>query len=905
MEIDNSIVSLCKFKILSQMRCFLILLSLLCFHFGMKSQIEIDTNFTIEEYVQQTFGSQMLSISNIEFNNQNANHQSVSIGGFTSQNSAISIPQGMALSTGMATQMVGPNYYSHINSNGDDILYADPDLTSIMNISGDFDPGYGWKLEFDFIPMTDSIVFYYHWCSEEYSRWVGDFNDAFAILLSGPGNSGPYSGNSMNLATLPESDVPISISTINNGSFQTGPCENCEYFHQSIADDLFPAQLLNPIFTDPYYPQYNGYSSLLKARGDLQCGQSYHIKILLGHSDDGGIDSGVFITGDLDDNTGYNPLISATNVEDLFEGCILSEIQLSRPSFSDMDTPFPIELTVSGTALPGIDYEILPSIISIPPGQNSISLPINVVEDGIDESEESILLSFSFLSQCGSASESIELFLHDTINPLSAVGEILSGCHNTSLLLQPQISGGSGIFEYLWSTGESSFSIEPIIDGSSTFVLSIHDLCTDLIQIANFEVIEYDTVTILAIDTLISTCVYQDIELEISGGLPPYYPFFNGDPSYLNSNNNITLYDLLVPYQGNYTVSVLDGCGTLTNHNIYALTYYDSIQIAVPDTFIVNCYDTTFQIVPEVISGSGLNYTWNLNGTEWLDSDSLFSLIESEPTEGFLEIVALNECSYSDTVSTWLEYGSVIAPPIYAVGEYPYCFGDSILLYTDEHEDFIYQWTFDGSIIPDGNYPEYMAFDGGNYTVNVSSSLCSGVGISPVYLAEIAPLPEAAFAYEINGAEVQFDNQSIGASDYYWSFGDGSHTEIPNPIYEYDETGSYTVLLIAYSDYCGNDTTIQIFSVVDIEEKVNEFDWKIFPNPTTQQFTIYSENWSGIPRRLDMIDTSGRVVFSQNMNEGNSMTIKLTNQEIQAGVYLLRLRINDEVYQQRILILSN
>ncbi|MDP0953449.1 choice-of-anchor L domain-containing protein, partial [Klebsiella pneumoniae] len=73
-------------------------------------------------------------------------------------------------------------------------------------------------LQFDFIPLGDTLKFDYVFASEEYNVYVGGgVNDVFAFLLSGPN---PAGGNYVdaNLALLPGTTTPVSINTVNNGS---------------------------------------------------------------------------------------------------------------------------------------------------------------------------------------------------------------------------------------------------------------------------------------------------------------------------------------------------------------------------------------------------------------------------------------------------------------------------------------------------------------------------------------------------------------------------------------------------------------------------------------------------------------------------------------------------------------
>src|SRR5208337_689403 len=61
-------------------------------------------------------------------------------------------------------------------------------------------------LEFDFVPMGNTLSFTYVFGSEEEPCWVcSQYDDAFGFFLSGPGINGGniYSRNSVNIALIP------------------------------------------------------------------------------------------------------------------------------------------------------------------------------------------------------------------------------------------------------------------------------------------------------------------------------------------------------------------------------------------------------------------------------------------------------------------------------------------------------------------------------------------------------------------------------------------------------------------------------------------------------------------------------------------------------------------------------
>ncbi len=81
----------------------------------------------------------------------------------------------------------------------------------------------------------------------------------------------------------------------------------------------------------------------------------------------------------------------------------------------------------------------------------------------------------------------------------------------------------------------------------------------------------------------------------------------------------------------------------------------------------------------------------------------------------------------------------------------------------------------------------------------------NGVSTSTkVFCVEILPAPVASFtkssSYVCLTSPISFTNTSVGASSYYWDFGDGNNSTMPNPTHNYGSSGPFTVTLFAYSN---------------------------------------------------------------------------------------------------------
>ncbi len=96
------------------------------------------------------------------------------------------------------------------------------------------------------------------------------------------------------------------------------------------------------------------------------------------------------------DQTGTDPLnklisIAPTTV-DVNEGASTT-ITVSLPTGITSSAAIQVPVSVSGTATSGTDYELIPAIATIPAGANSITFTVNVKNDNIIESDETVIIT--------------------------------------------------------------------------------------------------------------------------------------------------------------------------------------------------------------------------------------------------------------------------------------------------------------------------------------------------------------------------------------------------------------------------------------------------------------------------------------------------------------------------------
>jgi gliding motility-associated-like protein len=355
---------------------------------------------------------------------------------------------------------------------------GDADLSNLVNkVTRD-----AVYLEFDLVPQGDSISFRYVFSSEEYNGFIcTNYNDVFAFFISGPGIIG-----TQNIALVPNTNIPVAINSINNGSpALNGNISTCNAmgagspFTQYYLDNTG-----NPFFT------HDGHTKVLTAVAKVQPCQTYHLKIAIADVLDEIYDSNVFIEARSLRSPpikleSANPLIE--NVPYLAEGCHTGAFNILRSS------RFPyaqqVSLSYSGTAINGVDVNMLPSQVTIAAGDSIVTVPIIPVIDGIEEGIEHLKIYIT--NGCNASSnfflDSLIIQIRD-FDILNLSPKDTSVCRNNPV--QFSASGNHSSYQWTPATGLNNALIKnPVLlaQTSQTYVATaVTGNCTakDSIEVA-------------------------------------------------------------------------------------------------------------------------------------------------------------------------------------------------------------------------------------------------------------------------------------------------------------------------------------------------------------------------------------------------------------------------------------
>lgn len=217
------------------------------------------------------------------------------------------------------------------------------------------------------------------------------------------------------------------------------------------------------------------------------------------------------------------------------------------------------------------------------------------------------------------------------------------------------------------------------------------------------------------------------------------------------------------------------------------------------------------------------------------------------------------------------------------------------------------RWTFgDGGSSNERN-PGWMFDLEGEYKVvlNIFSSDGSHLTYSEVITVYSKPRAQFEIAPEkaiLPDDEIRFYNYSVNAVHFNWNFGDGSSSELFEPVHKYQKFSNYNVRLTAVSDF-GCKDSITVINAFSASQYFIDFPNAFIPNdqgPTGGFYSsksdegaqVFHPSFSGVSEyHLKIFSKHGILIFESNdINIGWDGYFK--GQLSEPGVYVWKVRGN-------------
>jgi len=246
------------------------------FVLGPNVVVDQDT-YTVEELIVDVLiDSPCAEVSNVTFSTGTTYGEDNGIGYFYGNGVSFPFQDGLLMTSGDASLAGGPNSGGSL-SDGSSSWLGDTELDDAVGLTGTDTSNNATIIEFDFVPLADSISFNFLMASEEYDggSFECNYSDAFAFLLTDELN------NVTNLAVLPATTTPILVTNIHGANSSCGAV-NEQYFGAYTPNGQPPIA-------------FDGRTGVFTAQSAVNPGETYHIKLVIADSRDNSYDSGVFI----------------------------------------------------------------------------------------------------------------------------------------------------------------------------------------------------------------------------------------------------------------------------------------------------------------------------------------------------------------------------------------------------------------------------------------------------------------------------------------------------------------------------------------------------------------------------------------------------------------------------------
>ncbi len=748
----------------------------------------------------------------LSITNATINCPSNAYGTFANGNTTtVGINNGIILTTGSISTAAGPDNAPDATTCNNTSI-NDPDLQSLDPQAG-YDP---CILEFDFVPHCDSLTIRFVFGSEEYPEYVGSiFNDVFGFFITGPNPSGG-SYTSYDIARLPNNTI-CSINTINASS-------NNSYF----IDNTGGATI-----------QYDGLTTQISSSLALTPCATYHFKIAIADAGDCYYDSGVFIDFFQCTHTMGLSIVSTPSSCVPNNGTATVTVTNGVPPVTYTWSPAPgggqgtnsvtglaggttytVEVNdayscgvpITATVTIGLTPNPTPTITAS--GSTTLCSGGSVTLDagagytayfwsnGASTQTINVTVAGSYsvtvtdVNGCsGTSATSITVTVNSGPTPTITASGATTFCPGGSVTLD----AGAGYNSYSWSNGASTQTISVTTSGTYTVVVTDANGCSGTSSNSITITVNPNPTPTITASGPIAFCSGASVILDAGAGYSAYL-----------WSNGASTQTINVTASGSYSVTVTDviGCtGSSTASATITVNPNPTLTITPSGpTAICSGGNLTLD------AGAGYNtYSWSTGGT-------IQTINVTSAGTYSVSITDANGCSGSSSIAITL-LPLPVADTSAIIHIMANCGGASGgisgVTMTSGQAPFQYVWKDAGGVVV-GTSANLSNVPSGTYTLTITDANGCSIIAGSFTITSTPPITALFNANTLTGEiplTVNFTNNSIGATTYFWHFGTGDTSIMVNPSYTFTNIGIYNVCLTAISATGCIDT---VCSMIDI-----------------------------------------------------------------------------------------
>ncbi|HXB39718.1 MAG TPA: PKD domain-containing protein [Bacteroidia bacterium] len=446
-------------------------------------------------------------------------------------------------------------------------------------------------------------------------------------------------------------------------------------------------------------------------------------------------------------------------------------------------------------------------------------------------------------------------------------------------------NGGTAPYNYTWSSGAATSTASGLSAGIYTVTATDINGCT---HSATITINQPTPVTVVTSGTTICNGQTATLSANASGGTSPYTYSWNGGTAQASNTTTVS------PVSAStYTVIAFDNNGCPSIGSIATVNVLPLLQITTGDAVI--CAGSNANL-NAIASGGNGNYTYT-----WMPGNIHGNSINVTPQNTTVYTVTVSDgCTTTNATDTGLV--TIITVPVLALppniaGCAPQCMSFTV---ANNPNITSWQWNLGDNTTSSVQNPFHCYNKPGSYNVSLTYTTSQGCvnsvsqnGLVTVYAQPEADFSASAYETDVYNMQILFTNQSTGAVNWQWNFGDLYTSVLTSPSHTYGAIGIYDILLIATNQFGCKDSIIK---EIKIHEDFTFYAPNAFsPNSdgTNEKFLPEGTGWDLNTYNLWVFDRWGNQVFyTSDANKGWNGTYK-SDDIVQQDVYVWKVKLND------------
>ena len=464
-----------------------------------------------------------------------------------------------------------------------------------------------------------------------------------------------------------------------------------------------------------------------------------------------------------------------------------------------------------------------------------------------------------------------------------------AGCHTPTTVSFTNETVGTGVIKYLWDFGNGKTSVakNPVNSYQNAGVYSVKLIasnslgCSDTLIKDNAINIGFVKAGFTNPDTI---CTGAPFRLTNTSSPSTFVSsFWNfGDGTFADSANPLKTYTA----PGKYSIKLVTDFGSCRDSVVKSVNVLPLPAASFTGKNNTGC-KAPLRVTFNNTSANGKSFSWNFgDGSTSTLENPVHTYSKSGSYTVTLTIKNASGCFGTVIKENFVK---ISGPKITSINNLPFkgCVPSAVkpvAVITNNLSASSYLWNFGDGTTSTDSVPTHTYTTPGNYNVKLTVTTTEGCTdtLTIVNGVQVGNKPDVQFSADpldvCTSAPVTFTDQSSGATvhTWLWSFGDGATSVKQSPVHSYNNSGKFSVTLIASNFGCSD--TLKKTSYIYVRPPVAKFDTAFFCND---------------PLKRNFIDKSvGAKTWLWDFGDGNSSAeVKAAHTYAAPGIYPVTLKV--------------